>query len=78
MLSASSTLPDTGFVRLAQIIGNPKAKPPIPGVIPISRATWFKWQAEGKAPKPIKFSDRIAAYPVETIREFIRALNPET
>lgn len=78
MLSASSTLPDTGFVRLTQIIGNPKATPPIPGVIPISRATWFKWQAEGKAPKPVKLGDRIAAYPVETIREFIRALNTET
>lgn len=28
-------LPKTGFLRLHQIIGNPKAKPPIPAIIPV-------------------------------------------
>jgi predicted phage replisome organizer len=30
------TLPDTGFVRLPQIIGSAKARPPIPALIPVS------------------------------------------
>ena len=28
-------LPETGFLRLSQIVGNPKANPPIPPIIPI-------------------------------------------
>ena len=36
-----STLPDTGFVRLPQIIGSAKARPPIPALIPVSRSTWW-------------------------------------
>ena len=30
-------LPETGFLRLPQIIGNPKAKPPIPALIPVKK-----------------------------------------
>ncbi|CAH1196098.1 hypothetical protein NTGBS_200081 [Candidatus Nitrotoga sp. BS] len=35
-------LPETGFPRLTQIIGNPKAEPPIPAVIPASKSTWWE------------------------------------
>lgn len=34
-------LPETGYLRLAQIIGNPKANPPIPALIPVSKSTWW-------------------------------------
>jgi predicted DNA-binding transcriptional regulator AlpA len=67
-------LPLTGFLRLSQIIGRPKSCPPIPGLIPISKATWYLWQKSGRAPKPVKFSERIAAYRVEDIREFLTSL----
>ena len=30
-------LPETGYVRLPQILGNPTAQPPIPAVIPVGR-----------------------------------------
>ena len=30
-----SQLPETGFLRLPQIIGNAKADPPIPALIPV-------------------------------------------
>ena len=35
-------LPETGFPRLTQTIGNPKAEPPIPAVIPASKSTWWE------------------------------------
>lgn len=33
-------LPVTGYLRLPQIIGNPKTNPPIPALIPVSKSTW--------------------------------------
>ncbi len=32
-----STLPETGFLRLPQIVGNSKTYPPIPALIPVSQ-----------------------------------------
>jgi len=34
-------LPATGFLRLNQIIGNKKASPPVPAIIPVSKSTWW-------------------------------------
>lgn len=61
-----------GFLRLPQIIGNPKANPPIPPLIPVSRATFWKWVATGKAPKPVKLGPKISTWRVEDIQVFIR------
>jgi hypothetical protein len=38
--TACRQLPETGFVRLRQIIGDPRAAPPIPPVIPVDKSTW--------------------------------------
>ncbi len=37
-------LPETGFVREKQIIGNKKAKPPNPPIIPISKSARWGWR----------------------------------
>jgi len=42
------------FLRVRQIVGDPKAVPPLPPIIPVSRSCWWQWVAEGKAPKPVK------------------------
>lgn len=55
-------IPETGFIRLWQIIGDPQADPPIPAVIPVSRSTWWAWVRSGKAPKPVKLGPRITAW----------------
>ena len=34
-------LPETGFVRFSQIVGDKKADPPIPAIIPVSKSTWW-------------------------------------
>ena len=66
-------LPETGFVRLPQIIGNPKAEPPIPPVIPVSKSTWWAGIKSGRYPKPVKLGSRVTAWRVEDIRTLIDA-----
>ena len=67
----SHTLPETGYVRLPQIVGNPKAKPPIPAVIPVSKSTWWAGVKAGRYPRSVKLGPRITAWRVEDIRALI-------
>jgi len=66
--------PESGYVRLRQIIGDPKASPPVPGVIPVSRSLWWEWVKTGKAPKPHKLGPKITAWRVSDIRRLIDEL----
>jgi predicted DNA-binding transcriptional regulator AlpA len=66
-----STLPDTGFVRLPQIIGSAKTRPPVPALIPVSRSTWWAGVKSGRYPRPVKLGPRITAWRVEDIRRLI-------
>ena len=68
------SFPDTGFVRLSQIIGNPKADPPIPAVIPVSKSTWWNGVKTGRFPKPVKLTPRTTAWRVEDILALIDSL----
>lgn len=66
------SLPETGFLRLSQIIGDPKAIPPIPALIPVSRSTWWAGVRTGRYPKPVRsLGLRITAWRVEDIRQLI-------
>ena len=64
-------LPETGFLRLKQIIGDPKANPPIPPIIPVKKTTWWNGVRDGRYPKPVKLGERITAWRVEQIRDLI-------
>lgn len=66
-------LPEAGFLRLNQIIGDPKADPPIPAVIPVSKSTWWAGVASSRYPKSVKISPRCTAWRVEDIRKLIEA-----
>lgn len=67
-------LPSTGYIRLSQIIGNPKAVPPIPAVIPVSKSTWWEGVRTGRYPQPVRtLGLRITAWRVEDIRALIDA-----
>ena len=72
----ANDLPQIGYVRLPQIIGAPKAKPPIPALIPVGKSTWWAGVKSGRFPKPIKLGPRITAWRVEDIRDLIRRLQP--
>ncbi len=62
-------LPQTGFVRIWQIVGNKKTN--IPALIPIGRTTFLNGVKSGKYPKPVKLGERTTAWKVEDIRALI-------
>ena len=66
-----TALPTTGFVRLSQIVGNPKAVPPIPAIYPVGRSTWWNGVKSGRFPPPIKLGPKTTAWRVEDIRKLI-------
>lgn len=67
-----SNLPNTGFLRVPQILGDPSAEPPIPALIPVSRSTWWAGVRSGRYPKPTKsLGPGITAWHVEDILDFI-------
>lgn len=68
------TLPETGYLRLPQIIGRPasKGKPAIPAIIPVSRSTWWAGVKSGRYPQPTRLlGQRITAWRVEDVRALI-------
>lgn len=64
-------LPSAGFVRLPQIVGDPKADPPIPALIPISRSAWWAGVKAGRFPPSVKLGPRTTAWRVSDIRALI-------
>ncbi len=56
-----------GFLRLKQIIGD-KTKP---GIIPISKSSWWAGVKEGKYPQPKKLGKRTTVWIASEIRQFI-------
>jgi predicted DNA-binding transcriptional regulator AlpA len=71
MAAYNVVIPEAGFLRLHQIIGNPKADPPIPALIPVSRSTWWAGVKDGRFPKSVKLGPRTTAWRVEDIRALI-------
>ncbi|MGZ8952973.1 MAG: helix-turn-helix transcriptional regulator [Methylobacter sp.] len=67
-------LPEKGFVRLRQLLGDKKANPPTPPIIPIGRTSWLNGVRSGKYPKPVKLGERTTAWKVEDIRRLIDEL----
>lgn len=68
-------LPETGFLRLSQILGNPKAEPPIPPIIPVGKSTWWAGIQSGRFPKGVKISQRTTAWRVEDILSLIESFS---
>ena len=67
-----NSLPETGFLRLPQIIGDPKATPPTPPIIPVKKSCWWDGVKTGRFPKPVKLG-RCTMWRVEDIRELIKS-----
>jgi predicted DNA-binding transcriptional regulator AlpA len=69
-------LPETGFLRLKQIIGN--SEPPIPPLIPVSKSTWWDGVKTGKFPKPVKLGKRVSMWRVEDVRALIEKVGSQS
>ena len=64
-------LPETGYLRLPQILGNPRAN--IPALIPISKSAWWAGIKSGRYPKGVHLGPRTTAWTVESIRALIES-----
>ena len=56
-----STLPDTGYLRLPDVLRR----------YPVSKSTWWAGVRQGRYPKPVKLGERCTAWRVEDIRALI-------
>jgi prophage regulatory protein len=56
-------------------LGDPKADPPVPPIIPVSKSSWWAGVKSGRYPKPIKLGPRTTAWRVDDIR---RLIDPES
>jgi prophage regulatory protein len=68
-INNQALLPEIGFLRLNQIIGDRKRG--IPAVIPISRSSFLDGVKSGKYPQPVKLSERAVAWRIEDIKKLI-------
>ncbi len=71
-MPAHAPLPEVGFLRLKQIIGDPKAG--VAPIIPVSSSTWWAGVKTGRFPKPRKLGPGITVWTVESIRALIAQL----
>ncbi|MFI3188975.1 MAG: AlpA family phage regulatory protein [Methylococcales bacterium] len=62
-------IPETGFLRLPQIVGDKKNN--IPAIIPIGKSTFLKRVKDGVFPAPIRLGVRTVAWRVEDIRALV-------
>ncbi|WP_157604326.1 AlpA family transcriptional regulator [Rhizobacter sp. Root1221] len=61
------TYPAGALVRATEICRNTKTGQP--GLLPINRATWYKWLAAGKVPKGTHLAgSRTVVWPIEVVR----------
>ncbi len=63
----SFAIPETGFLRLQQILA----------FLPVSKSAWWKGCRSGRYPKPIKLGPRTTAWRAEDIRALIDSLNAQ-
>ena len=50
---AAGLTPDAR-IKLAQIIGDPSADPPLPGIFPVSKSKYYSLIRTGDMPEPVK------------------------
>ena len=62
------------FLRLKQILGDPKANPPILPLLPIGKSTWYAGVKSGRFPKPLKLSPRTVVWRESEIKALIDRL----
>ena len=67
-----NVLPETGLVRLSQIIGD-KKRGIWPPIIPLSKSAWWSGVANGIFPKPVKLSAKVTCWRCEDIRALIQS-----
>jgi hypothetical protein len=73
--AAAGQMPEIGFLKLRQIIGNKKQK--LPPIIPVSKSGWYEGMKAGLYPKPVKLGDRAVAWRVSDIRRLVEQMGAD-
>ena len=63
---------DSGFIRVSQLVRNAN-RPNAPAVLPFSQPTLWRKVKAGTFPKPVSLGDRMSAWRVSDVREWITA-----
>lgn len=66
-------IPETGFLRLKQIIGDATATPPVIGLIPVKKTCWWEGVKTGRFPAPVKLAPRVTVWRCEDILALIKS-----
>lgn len=72
--SALHPLPQTGYLRLHQIVGRRarNGQPAIPALIPVARSTWWAGVKSGRYPQPVRtLGPNITVWRVEEVLALI-------
>ncbi len=62
---------DDRLLRIWDIVGDPKADPPILPIIPVGKSTWWAGVRSGKYPQPLKLSDRVTTWKLRDVRALL-------
>lgn len=63
------------LLRIEQIVGNPKKG--IPGLIPVSAGTWWRWVKDGRVPAGRKLGPQVTAWPIEVVLAVGQPTSPQ-
>ena len=67
-------VPEIGFLREKQLLGDKKATPPIPPINPVGKTAWWAGIKSGKFPQPVKLGPRTTAWRADDIRALVAEL----
>jgi predicted DNA-binding transcriptional regulator AlpA len=70
--SIFDALPDSAFIRESQLVQSPK-RPKNPAPLPFSAPTLWRKVKAGTFPRPVKLSERVTAWNVGSIRDWLNA-----
>ena len=59
---------------MKQIIGDPKAEPPIQPILPISKSSWWDGVKSGRFPKAIKIGANTTVWREDEVRSLVDEL----
>jgi prophage regulatory protein len=64
------------YLRIGDILGDPRAMPPIDPLIPVSKTTWWDGIREGRYPKPYRIGKRSVAWRRDEIEALLVSFEP--
>jgi prophage regulatory protein len=68
--SVFDQLPDSAFIREAQLVNSPK-RPNVAAPLPFSAPTLWRKVAAGEFPKPLRLSKRVTVWKVSEVRAWM-------